>query len=69
MATVGSDGPRPRAKDQGSDGVVDEKMMDVAACGDLVPDSLVPKLHIWSKNMEYAVVVKHATVHIHKADN
>jgi hypothetical protein len=35
----------------------------------LVPDSLVPKLHIWSKNMEYAVVVKHVTVHIHKADN
>jgi hypothetical protein len=35
----------------------------------LVPDSLVLKLHIWSKNMEYAVVVKHARVHIHKADN
>jgi hypothetical protein len=27
---------------------------------DLVPDSLVPKLHIWSKNIESILVVKQA---------
>jgi hypothetical protein len=35
----------------------------------LVTDSFIFVLHIWNKNMEYAVVVKPAKVHIHKADN
>jgi hypothetical protein len=30
----------------------------------LVPDSLVPKLHIWSENMESILVVKQAEVPI-----
>jgi hypothetical protein len=33
----------------------------------IVPDSLVPKLHIWSENMESILVVKQAYVHIRKS--